>query len=270
MSNNEEAHHIITAKRIEKLTPGRTCWFWLAQYGSDKQVSLYLHPIKRDPLAKTFVAKVQEKRKLFQPKGTEIRGQLQRTDKGTLLLTSPDPITKCVALFNSLSSSSAVLGESLSNIVIVESRDGSPKKLKTWKSNTATERRTSVSVDASKQEAVLNGMTTNNIAFFWLGTPDQSKQVQLLLSAKKQELRSTVKALGEKAVGVSGEVVRTAKGYLVFRAQKPSTSFLRDLAVWYKKNRKKYPGLNALQKSRMICKNADGEIIEQQKNDILW
>lgn len=265
MSNTEEKHHIITAMRIEKLTPGRACWFWLAQCGPEKEVSLYLHPIKRDPLAKTFVEKVQEKRKTFQQSGIEIKGQLQRTEKGTLLLTSPDPIAKCTELFTHLSSSSTILGQSLSNIVVVESKGGAPQKIKTWASPHATD-----NTDVSEQEAILTGITdSSGSVFFWLGVSESSKQPHLFLASDKPELRKTVNSTG-KPSGVSGEVVRSNKGYLIFRTQKPAESFLEDLSFWYKKHRIKNPGLRTLRKSRMIYKNSKGEILDRQKNDTLW
>ena len=271
MSNTQEPHHLMTAKRIEKLTPGRTCWFWLAQYGTDKQVSLYLHPIKKDPLAKTFVNKVQEKRKMFQQNGAEIKGQLQRTEKGTLLLTSPDPIAKCFDLFNRLSSSSPILGQSLANIVVVESKGGTPQKIKTWASKETLRNKGGSNTDVSKQESILKGMAGSNTnVFFWLGTSAKSKQPQLLLSLNQKEVHTSVKKLGKTSKGVSGKIVRSDKGFLVFRAEQPSQSFLEDLALWYAKHRKKNPGLEVLKKSRMVYRDTGGEIIDRQKNDNLW
>jgi hypothetical protein len=107
-------------------------------------------------------------------------------------------------------------------------------------------------------------------ALFWFGIVAQTNAPRLLISYKKDQLKQSVKALGETSKSIRGMVIVSKKGPLEFRAKTPYPGFITMLAAWAKEQYADWPAMKRLRKSRMRCKNEDGEVIDQQKDDAAW
>ena len=69
---------------------------------------------------------------------------------------------------------------------------------------------------------------------------------------------------------LNGKLVLDSKGRPEFRCRKTMPKFISTLAAWAVQHAKDWPSLKKLQGARMICKDAEGNIIDRQKDSDAW
>lgn len=251
-----------SAMRLARLKAGRSCWFWLAERGPDDSPHLYLHSARRDPEGAAFVDAVLQLRRKATGNGTELRGQLHRTEGGTLMFTSQDEVQGGLPIFQALMAANEPLAEALSSALLVQSRGDTFIKI-------ARIEAAGAGLDLSEQASVLSLLQSpSDKAMFWLCSVKDTPH--LLLSESRDGLKASVKSSGLKGESVRGQVVVSSKGWLEFRVRAPYPDFIEQLAAWALAHHAAWPALKRLRGARMTQRGNDGEIVSRQKNDNAW
>ena len=267
-----------SAMRLSRIRPGRPCWFWLAQNGPSNKPFLYLHAARKDPQGAAFAATVVRLRRRASSKGGEIRGLLQKTANGSVLLTTTDALEAGRAILHGLSEENAVLKALLSAALLVRTADGKVAEVIPYAPgqgdvsvDAAALESGSAGLELSGQTAVLEGLgEAGSKALFWFGISAEDDTPLLLLATDRDALKVAVKEAGKASKSVRGQVIRSKKGWLEFRTRTPYPGFITALGEWCRAHRPQWPALKTLTGARMICRNADGEIVDRQKNDNIW
>jgi hypothetical protein len=260
-----------SAMRLGRLRPGRACWFWLAQNGPSDKPFLSLHPSRKDPQGKAFASAVVRLRRQATQRGVEIQGLLRKTTKGAVVLTTNDAIGEGRAILQALCETSEALREALSTCILARTQGGKFVQVVLVGGSAKDADDVAGGVDLSGQAAVLEGLEEEGSkALFWFGVSAEEDTPMLMLSADRDALKAAVRGLGKPSKSVRGQVVRSKKGWLEFRTKTPYPGFINELGGWCRAHRSQWPALKSLTGSRMTCRNADGELVDRQRNDAIW
>jgi len=260
-----------TAMRLGKLSVGRSCWFWLARNGPSDKPFLSLHPAKKDPQGAEFAKAVVLLRRQASRRGVEIRGLLRKIDPDSVLLITTDAIDEGHAILQELGEENADLKAALSACILIRTHNGRFAEVVLVGDDAADVDAVVGGLDLSGQVAALDGLAdAGSKALFWFGISAEDDTPLLLLSTDRDALKGAVKGAGKASKSVRGQVVRSKKGWLEFRTRTPYPGFITALGGWCRAHRPQWPALKALTGARMICRNADGEIVDRQKNDTIW
>ena len=265
-----------TASRLKRLPPEKTCWFWLAEFGPSNLPFLYVHAARKDPKGEEFAKEVNLFKRLATRNGLEIRGLAQKTKNGSLVLMTNESTEGGKVLLQAVTNANQQLAPFLDSTVLIRKEEGKLSEVVLSettenKTDAPTEPSNPPSIDLSELSSILLELDeAREKALFWYGTVTAEDQPRLVIAMDKNTLKKSVKSLGPTNSSIRGLVVVTSKGPLEFRVKTPYPGFITSLAAWAKTNYANWPALKRLRKSRMRCKNEEGEVVDQQKDDAAW
>ena len=224
---------------LSALSVGEEAWFWLTDAGPGGRALLATAPRGTDPSGRRFARHVRELHRRCSPGACTAQG-IARQAVGGLVLAATRASPGWSAVVTALEERAPVL-------VTARLMERAGAQLRP------------VGVDLSRASELLEAQEDQTL-WFWFD--DQ----ELLLETSEDELRTRVKAQGERGTGVRGQLRRSAAGHLELRLRAEVPDLLERLGAWAGQHVRRWPALRSLAYTRMRVRGQDREFV----NDAAW
>gem|GEM_PF-3861380 len=249
--------------KLQAMKPGDEAFIWMSAHGPNNRPHLCLSLENADPDASQFAQLVQSIRTSITTVGPVIRGVLILNANGAPFLRTQDSIDDATTIVQSILN--VVESPALRKLRVAQIVEG--KILKTISFDPDSKK---ISIDLSRQSKCLNRLSPDQSLVFWFTDSDASGKPLLVLDKDKERLKKSVGPVKGAGKTLNGKLVLDSKGRPEFRCRKTMPSFISTLASWAVQHAKDWPSLKKLRGARMICKDADGNIVDRQKDSDAW
>lgn len=248
-----------TARELAALEPGAGAWFWMTDRGPGRAPFLLISPTEDDPKARAFRGQVVRLRARSEEAGRQIIGTLRRT-RGRLVLTADMDVAEgwqgCLQALQQAHPEIPLLQDA----VFMATQDGA----------LVPPPDPPAALDLSRHGALLEGFGADSRLLYWFASDRGDGQPVLLVEDDKAALKKAASGYPEASKTVRGQLAHNPKGWPEFRAHSAAPGFVAALAGFVSAHAAQQPALLRLSGSRFVAKDAEGTIIDRQKDSAAW
>jgi hypothetical protein len=237
------------AKRLSAMAVGEQAWFWATLSGPGGEPFIVASHVETDPGLADLSGEVRLAARRAGKVVKSLQGVICRQADGSLLLRSDIEPRRLQAVIRGLQRSHAEAHPVLSQLTTTACTEGVD--------------------DLSAQAAMLEKLALGESVLFWLHTSTQD--TTLVLAEDKLALKQAAKETGRRGGhSVRGQLRRSDKGWLEFRANKNFVDFLPTIATWAVPQTRHCPALRMLKGARMTVRDTDGRVTARYRDDAVW
>ena len=223
-----------TARRLTSLRPGRVVRFWLTPRGPDGGPLLRLFSLKAAP--GDVAREILRARRLAPGTAPGLQGTAQRTEAGSVLLSSAAPIEEGQGALAALAAHPA-LAAHLSAVVLARTEGGKIVR---------------AAHHAPPPEAApaarIASLAPGQAVLLWFSPEGRDGQPRLLLEDSPEALRAAAGAARGPGASLRARLEASADGMRLV-PRKPDPALLRTLADWARRHEDRWPALARLRQA---------------------
>ena len=244
----------MAADSIRSLQPETAARIWLSEESNSTSPLAIVTNVSQDKDGRVFSEAVVNGRMRSSKQHLGLRGIIQRTNSGKLVLSTLDPLSN--------------IGEKLTTWLqpfgpIIIARRQKDEIVEAKRIGT-------LSLEAEISELISHlEQVSKTPCLFWFSRADRTGNPLLLLATDATVLKASALESKGDTPGVRGKLF-AAKWGIELRTKKPYPGLLPALAKWVETNRKRWPKVEALIGARVTVRDKAGNIIERTKDDKAW
>jgi hypothetical protein len=250
-----------SAQALSSLKAGENAWFWLTRSGPGKAPFLFIEPMEDEI---PFDGSLRRLRKRFPDSTDRVFGAVRRAMSGRLVFTTSIRTLDAFAdVMEALATQEGFL--ELTGATLLRLEGGQVAEV----IGAGAAPLSPIDEHIGEQAAFLDTLSARDGGLFWLAGIGTEQPVLVLapdrdnLKRVAQGIRAVHPAPGEP---VRGRLEKHPSGWLLFSAKKAAPGFLEAVASWFHRDER----LAGLSHARFKAVDADGQLLDRQRDDSLW